>query len=42
MAKDFLMMWENVHDMLHEGSMVKLYIIIMPIIFFKTTEKKFS
>lgn len=36
------MMWEDVHDMLHEGSMVKLYISIMPIIFSKTTEKKYS
>lgn len=42
MVKEFLMMWEDVHDMLHEGSMVKLYTIILPIIFFKTTENKIS
>lgn len=34
------MMWEDVHDMLHVGSMVKLYTNIMPIIFFKVQEKK--
>ena len=28
------MMWEDVHDVLHVGSMVKLYTSIMPIIFF--------
>ena len=35
-------MWEDVHDMLHEGSIVKLYTSIMPIIFFKAAEKKNS
>lgn len=40
--KEFLMMWEDVHDMLHEGSMVKLYTSIMPIIFFLITQKKYS
>lgn len=33
------MMWEDVHGMSHEGSMVKLYTSIMPIIFFKLQKK---
>lgn len=40
MIKEFLMMWEDVHDMLHVGSMVKLYTSIMPIIYFKLQKRK--